>query len=256
MPTGMPKPDAAAGTRAGPSEARIDRRSCAGGVTGRTPEAIAVAAPRRSRSSASHVGQPSARCRASSACSTPSRMPREDAATSSSNRSLCAIASTPKVRAQPLPKFHQSEPDARLDGPERRPRPVGDLLLRQALEVRELERPPLVLGQLPDGAAADLLPTRGRPRRPRRRPSRRGLRRCPRGCAARGARPDLRERTRSIARLRVAISSQVRTLPRDGSNEADARHAKRKTSCSTSSASPLSPRMRRASPSRRAACRS
>ena len=193
----------AAGTRAGPRESRIDRRTCAGGVTGRTPEAMAAAAARRSREQLfARRRSPRPGGGRAPPARRPPGCPVRTRATSSSYRSLCAIASTPKVRAQPLPKFHQSEPDPCLDGPERRSRAFGDLLLRQTLEIGQLERPPLVLGQLARRRRGRSLPTRGRPRRPRRRPARPVPRRCLRGSSTPGARATgacARDRSRGCA---------------------------------------------------------
>jgi hypothetical protein len=64
------------------------------------------------------------------------------------------MALTLSIRANALAKFHQAQADARLDSSQGRRSALRDLLVRQALEVRELERAPLILRQLGDRRAA------------------------------------------------------------------------------------------------------
>ncbi len=63
-----------------------------------------------------------------------------------------------QVRAHVLPKFHEAHAHPRLDRPERGGRCLGDLHLREALEVSELEGPALGRGQPAHRGAADRPP--------------------------------------------------------------------------------------------------
>src|SRR6266545_894578 len=139
-------------------EARIFSRSSGRGSRGGTPTERALAAARNSGSSSSQSGHPSSRCRASSLDSSPSGRPRAWRAASSSSLSLCAMALTLSIRGNALAKFHQAQTHPSLDRSQRSRRPLRDLLVRQAFEVRQLERPPLFLRQLGNGRAALSLP--------------------------------------------------------------------------------------------------
>jgi hypothetical protein len=67
------------------------------------------------------------------------------------------------------------------------------------------------------------------------------------GAATMRRRMVLSRRTASTALWWISVSSQVVKLPRDGSKRLGSRHSVRKTSCTTSSASPSSLQIRRAS---------
>ena len=66
-----------------------------------------------------------------------------------------------KIRTNSLAKFHQSQPDARLDGSERRRGLLRDLLVREAVEIRELERAALVVRAAPRSPSDRGPPTAG-----------------------------------------------------------------------------------------------
>ena len=155
--------------------------------------------------------------------------------------------------SSPTSPAHREQPQAHpaLDGAERRAGPGGDLLLREAAEVGELDRFALDVGQR-RRARGPSSAIEAAPRPPPRRRAASGRRG---GMSSRSGSSTVgrRRRTASIARWWTIESSHVFTLPRPSMYRAAFRHAPRKASWTTSSASVASFVMRRRS-SRPSSC--
>ena len=155
----------------------------------------------------------------------------------------------------PLPKFHQSQPHARLDGPERRRRPLRRSPAASGPRNRPARAPgagPRAAGRRRRGRCA----SHWRPAEAASTSSGRGrtLRRAPRGSAISGREAGT-ARAEPVDRAAAGRDEQPGEDVAAGRDRTTRRSATRRGRLpgATSSASPPSPRMRRARPSSRPA---
>src|SRR5262249_44113982 len=162
------------------------------------------------------------------------------------------MSTTRLLHAEHCPQLRHSRANPGLHGAERGALSLGDLTVREPLEVRDLERPALLGRQLVERRAE----ARGLlalchgflGRRDGGRVARIRAARVPPGARAAGGGP--------IATLRTSCRNHARGWPRAGSYRSARRQRRRNASCTASSAAPRSPVMRRARPYARGASRS